>query len=373
MSYSRVANHNAMMFDATRNELYARAIRKLVKPDSVVLDLGAGLGVHGLLAAGAGAARVYLVEPQPVAHAASEAAQANGLSNRVVVLHDRIEDVQLPQAVDLIISVFTGNLLFSEDLLPSLFHARDKYLKPNGHLLPDRAELWLAPLWAPRLHAASIGKWSEPVVGLDYSQARRFAANEILWPTREDLCDSSQLADGAVIADIDFQKALSGDCKGEASCLVQRSGDCHGLLGWIRIRLNDEWLSTHVDNEVHWRPALLPLDPPLQLTEGEELRMTLVRPAHSDWTWSAHATAGSRRHSSFLARSESPRDLHRIAPASTPGLNAKGDRALRVLQWLHQGWSNGSIADALAAAESIDREQALRHVQALVSAYGGRG
>jgi hypothetical protein len=373
MSYARVANHNAMMFDAPRNELYARAIRKLVKPDSVVLDLGAGMGVHGLLAARAGAARVYLVEPQPVAHAAREAAHANGLSNRIVVLQDRIEDVHLPQPVHLIISVFTGNLLFSEDLLPSLFHARDKYLRPQGHLLPDHAELWLAPLWAPRIHAETISRWSDPIMGLDYSRARRFAANEILWPTREELRDSSQLAQGAVVADVDFQKTVSADCKGDAKCLVERSGDCHALLAWIRIRLHDEWLSTHVDNEFHWRPALLPIDPPLTLAEGEELRMTLVRPAHGDWTWSAHAMAGSRRHSSFLARSESPGDLHKIAPASKPGLNSKGDRALRVLQWLQQGWSNDSVADALAAAESINREQALRHVQALVSAFGGRG
>jgi SAM-dependent methyltransferase len=372
MSYERVAHHNAMMFDATRNELYARAIRKLVKPDSVVLDLGAGLGVHGLLAARAGAARVYLVEPQPVANVAREAAHANGLSNRIVVLQNRIEDVRLPQPVDVIISVFTGNLLFSEDLLPSLFHARDRYLRPEGHLLPDHAELWLAPLSAPRIHAETISRWSDPVIGLDYSRARRFAANEILWPTREALRDSLQLAQGSVLADVDFHKSVSADCKGDAICPVERSGDCHALLAWIRIRLNDEWLSTHVENEVHWRPALLPIDPPLPLVEGEALSLTLVRPAHGDWTWSARATAGSRRHSSFLARSDSPSDLHKIAPASKPGLNSKGDRALRVLQWLQQGWSNDSAADALAAAEAIDREQASRHVQALVSAYGGR-
>jgi predicted RNA methylase len=115
----------------------------------VVLDLGAGLGVHGLLAAAAGAKRVYLVEPEPVVQLAKEIARANGLADRIVILEGRIEEVELPEQVDLIISVFTGNLLYSEDLLPSLFHARDRYLKPGGHLVPDFAELLLAPCRRP--------------------------------------------------------------------------------------------------------------------------------------------------------------------------------------------------------------------------------
>lgn len=372
MSYSRVANHNAMVFDATRNESYARAIRRLVRPDSVVLDLGAGLGVHGLLAATAGAARVYLVEPQPVAHAAREAAHANGLSERIVVLQDRIEDIRLPEPVDLIVSVFTGNLLFSEDLLPSLFHARDHWLRPGGQLLPDRAELWLAPLWAPRLHAENIGCWSGPVMGLDYSTAQRFAANEILWPPRSEFRDSSQLARGAVIAEVNLAKASNADCRGQASCRVERSGLCHGLLGWIRIRLGDQWLSTDIDNDVHWRPALLPLDPPLPLAEGEQLRMSLFRPARGDWTWSAEAAAGSRRHSSFLSRSEGPAELRKLAPASAPGLNQNGQRVLRILEGLRQGLSNQAIAGSLVATEGLDAADALRKVQALALAYGGR-
>ncbi|MEZ0309401.1 MAG: methyltransferase domain-containing protein, partial [Ramlibacter sp.] len=191
MTYSRVVDHHSMVFDANRNEAYAHAIRQLVRPGSVVLDLGAGLGLHGLLAAAAGAARVYLVEPQGVVQTALEAARAAGFADRIVVLQERIEDVQLPEPVDLIVSVFTGNLLFSEDLLPSLFHARDRYLKPGGSLLPDRAELWLAPLSAPNLHDKHVARWQDPVMGLDYSSARALAANEILWLRRDEFAGAT--------------------------------------------------------------------------------------------------------------------------------------------------------------------------------------
>ena len=68
-----------MVFDRVRNGAYAAAIRRYVSPDSVVLDVGAGLGVLGLLAAAAGARKVYLVEPESVVKGALEIAKHNGL------------------------------------------------------------------------------------------------------------------------------------------------------------------------------------------------------------------------------------------------------------------------------------------------------
>jgi SAM-dependent methyltransferase len=372
MTYSRVANHGAMAFDANRNKLYGKAIRKAVHPGSVVLDLGAGVGLHGLVAAAAGAARVYLVEPQPVVHAALEAAHAAGLADRVVILQDRIEDVRLPEKADLIVSVFTGNLLFSEDLLPSLFHARDAHLKPGGQLLPDRAQLWLAPLQAPHLHGKHVARWSEPIMGMDYSFARRFAANEILWLRREELAGSKRLAEGAAVVDVDLRTAVHADCLGAVTCRAEISGLCHGLLGWIGIRLLDQWLSTHPDApEVHWSPVMLPVDPPLPVSKGEDLALTLQRPTGGDWTWSVTAQAGSRRHSSFLARMEGAKDLAKAAPASSPRLSAEGQQALEVLALMDQGLSNQAIALKLAHAGTIEERAALRKVQGLAMRYGG--
>jgi len=376
MSYSQVGSHRSMVFDEYRNALYAKAIRKFVTPDSVVLDLGAGLGVHGLLAAAAGAKRVYLVEPEPVVQLASEIARANGLADRIVILEGRIEEVELPEQVDLIISVFTGNLLYSEDLLPSLFHARDRYLKPGGHLVPDFAELLLAPVSAPDLHAKHIGRWSESHLGLDFSAGRRFAANEILWPAREQL-KAERLATGVVVSSVDMTQASHADCRGEARCRIETSGSCHGLLGWTRIRLADQWMSTDpASPEVHWSPAVLPFDPPLPLEAGEDIAIGLQRPAHGDWTWSIKAASGSRRHSSFLARADGPRRLSKMAADASPGLGRRGQHNLHVLTMMQAGRSNREIAQSLAdsAPKTFqDYESALQHVQALAVRYGSKG
>ncbi len=372
MSYSSVSSHRLMVFDDVRNTLYAQAIRKLVTPDSVVLDLGAGMGIHGLVAAAAGARRVYLVEPEPVVQIAREIARANSLVHRIEILEGRIEDVELPEQVDLIVSVFTGNLLYTEDLLPSLFHARDRYLKPDGHMVPDFAELLLAPVSAPEIHAKFIGRWAEPSLGLDVSAARRFAANEMLWPNRGEFTPE-RLATGAEFASVDLITSSQADCQGTVGCRIESAGLCHGLLGWIRIRLDDQWLSTDpASPEVHWSPALLPLDPPLLLQAGEEISISLLRPAKGDWTWTVKAVSGTRRHSSFLARADGPHRLRKMAPDCSPGLNGRGENILRVLAMMQAGRSNQEIAQVLLETDQKafpDIENALRLVKGLALRY----
>src|SRR5262245_24671006 len=125
-----------MALDVRRNAAYHEALARVVGPESVVLDLGAGTGIHGLMAARLGAKRVYLVEPEDIISVAGEIARANGLDRVVRCLQGRIEEIELPEPVDVIVSVLTGNCLLTEDLLPSLVDARNRMLKPGGCLIP---------------------------------------------------------------------------------------------------------------------------------------------------------------------------------------------------------------------------------------------
>ena len=53
--YNSITSQQGMFFDRARNDAYFKALQTVITPDSVVLDLGAGMGVHGLLAAKLGA------------------------------------------------------------------------------------------------------------------------------------------------------------------------------------------------------------------------------------------------------------------------------------------------------------------------------
>lgn len=56
---------------------------------------------------------------------------SNRLSERVVVIPGKVEEVSLPEQVDIIISEPMGYMLFNERMLESYLHAK-KFLKPNG-------------------------------------------------------------------------------------------------------------------------------------------------------------------------------------------------------------------------------------------------
>lgn len=56
---------------------------------------------------------------------------SNRLTERVIVIPGKVEEVTLPEQVDIIISEPMGYMLFNERMLESYLHAK-KFLKPNG-------------------------------------------------------------------------------------------------------------------------------------------------------------------------------------------------------------------------------------------------
>lgn len=368
MSYSTLGAHRTMVFDEHRNRLYAEALRRVVRPDSVVLDLGAGVGVLGLLAAAAGAARVYCVEPEPVVQMLRPVARANGFDDRIHIFEGRIEEVDLPEKVDVIVSVFTGNLLYMEGLLPSLYYARDKYLKPDGHLIPDRAELRLAAFGVPDIHGRHVGRWSKPMLDLDFSPLRAFAANDIIWPKRSDL-SGTMLTDAICVEALELRSATTSACKVEAAATAIETGEADALVGWIRLHLGDAWLDTAPNApDVHWSPAMLPLDPPLSVTRGEALGIGFSCPVNGDWTWSLSTATSKRRHSTFLGRWAGADRLRKMQASCSGRLNLNGQMQQLALTLMGQGHSNADVASALWNSypkQFRDPEQASGLVQSL--------
>ncbi|KAG2246800.1 hypothetical protein Bca52824_086428 [Brassica carinata] len=112
----------------------------------VVVDVGCGTGILSIFCAQAGAKRVYAVDASDIAvHR-----KANGLSDKVIVLHGR--DVEIEEEADVIVSEWMGYMLLYEVI--SLFYihnilSRDRWLKPGGLILPSHATLYMAPISHP--------------------------------------------------------------------------------------------------------------------------------------------------------------------------------------------------------------------------------
>jgi len=56
---------------------------------------------------------------------------ANNLKGRIVVIPGKIEEITLPELVDVIISEPMGYMLYNERMLETYLHAK-KWLLPNG-------------------------------------------------------------------------------------------------------------------------------------------------------------------------------------------------------------------------------------------------
>jgi len=73
--------------------------------------VGAGSGVLSIWAAQAGAKHVYAVEYTDMAKHARQIIKDNGLEKDITVLQTSVEDLVLPEKVDVIISEWMGMML----------------------------------------------------------------------------------------------------------------------------------------------------------------------------------------------------------------------------------------------------------------------
>jgi len=143
-TYSYISEQKRMLSDDVRMQAYFRAISENEESfrGKVVLDVGAGSGILSMWAAKAGAAKVYAVEYTSMAQHARRLVHQNGLDSVVEVIQSSIEELVLPEQVDVIISEWMGMVLLRESMLDSVIRARDRFLKPGGTLWPSGATLY---------------------------------------------------------------------------------------------------------------------------------------------------------------------------------------------------------------------------------------
>ncbi|CAA2963424.1 probable arginine N-methyltransferase 6 [Olea europaea subsp. europaea] len=169
-SYAHLGIHEEMIKDRARTESYRNAIFQHQDriAGKVVVDVGCGTGILSIFCAQAGAKRVYAVDASNIAVQANEVVKANNLSDRVIVLHGRVEDVEIDDEVDVIVSEWMGYMLLYESMLGSVITARERWLKPGGLILPSTATLYMAPVTHPDRYSESVDFWRN-VYGIDMS------------------------------------------------------------------------------------------------------------------------------------------------------------------------------------------------------------
>ena len=220
----------SMIGDRARLDAHAAAFRRVVTPDSIVLDIGAGTGIMSLLACQAGARRVYAVEPSGAVQILRAAARDNGFADRIVVLQQRSTEVTLPEQADVIVSDLRGVLPPYGTHFSDIIDARRRLLAPAGRLLPMRDSLWAEVIAAPDAFERRRRIWQSAPHGLDLRAALPFVDNELdKYRARPD----QALAEPMRWAVLDYPTLTELAVRGAGSFTITRAGVGHGLLVWF--------------------------------------------------------------------------------------------------------------------------------------------
>ena len=235
-------------------------------------DVGAGTGILSLFSYKAGAKKVFAVEASPMASKLKEIVKLNGAENVIEVLHNRVEDVELDEKVDIIVSEWMGFYLVHEAMLDSVLVARDKHLKPDtGIMLPSSASVWVAAC-SLDYHIAETLKYWDNVYGFKMSpikeEAMKRTKPEVLVLAKEQL-----LTEPVCVADFDLMTVTSDDLSSIAkkhfvSVTKKGNSNFHGLAIWFRTPFqcytDDSWtnndvvLDTSPDAEpTHWKQTVI--------------------------------------------------------------------------------------------------------------------
>jgi type I protein arginine methyltransferase len=278
-----------MMEDEVRNAAYIAALEKLVKPDSVVVDLGAGVGTWSFFCHRLGARKIYAIESLPAIHAGKQLAAANGLTGKIEFIHALSTDVKLAEKADVIVFEIHGQQPLFAGSLATIMDARDRFLKPGGALVPRRELLYATVVEDAEKYNTCVGFWDRPFHGFNMSSAKPYAADH-LYKSR--FRADQALTEYAHYFTLDYAQVASPDVISDFTLTAHRAGTGHGVHLWFDSDLAEGIGFSNAPGSPRtiFGGTFLPWRDPVSLDAGDQVALSLAfRWAKDTYIWSCHS------------------------------------------------------------------------------------
>ncbi|OCL12689.1 arginine n-methyltransferas-like protein [Glonium stellatum] len=277
-SYNHHGIHEEMLKDEVRTKSYRDAIYQnghLFK-DKIVLDVGCGTSILSMFAVRAGAKHVIGVDMSTIIEKAKEIVERNGMTSKITLLQGKMEEVELPYPkVDIIISEWMGYFLLYESMLDTVLYARDKYLKPDGLIFPDKATIFMAGIEDGEYKEEKIGFWDN-VWGFDYTPLKKTAMTEPLVDTVD---IKAVVTDPTPVITLDLYTVTTADLAFSKtfSLTARRNDFVHALIAWFDIEFSKchkpiRFSTGPHTKYTHWKQTVFYLHDVLTVEAGEVIR-----------------------------------------------------------------------------------------------------
>lgn len=270
--------HLPMLGDTLRNDAYQAAIEAAVRPDDVVLDIGAGSGLLSLMAARAGARQVYGCEMlADLAEMAKLVVAKNGYADRIAIVPKPSGQLEvgrdLPARATLLVTETFDSMILGEGILPTLAHAHDHLLAPGARVIPAAATLKGQLVTIPRLKALYPLR---TINGFDLSPFGLGSPVERFYPAFPDCETFTTLTDVFELKRFNFSRRPAMRQSWSADATVTADGTVQAVLLSFDLHLDDTiTLSTTKFGDIkHWNPVFYILDGEKAVAQGERITVS---------------------------------------------------------------------------------------------------
>jgi type I protein arginine methyltransferase len=351
--------YGSMIADRIRVDAYAEALRRTVREESIVAEIGTGPGIFAVLACQLGASRVYAIEPAEIIQVAREVAAANGCGDKIEFIEQFSNRVALPIRADVILSDLRGILPLFERHIPAIVDARRRFLAPGGVMIPRRDTLWAAIVEAPNPYSEIVDPWDKNPLSQNLAPGRVLAVND----AQKVRVSPSQLLSGHRLwTTLDYATIENRDVRGNLEWTVERAGTGHGIVVWFDADLAEDVGFSNAPGapETVYGSFFFPWTQPVPLKQGQTVCVNLAaKLVENDylWRWTTHieplsGSSTSPAHfdqSQFAGAVLSAAQLRRIAADYIPQLSDEGILRRRTLELMDGKLSLEGIACRLAA------------------------
>lgn len=232
--------HYAMMNDHPRNVFYREALRRVITPESIVLEIGAGSGLLSIIAASLGAKCVVAVEAnRHLAAVAREIVRRNGHEGRVHIIQAMSTEVTEADLAPygkptVLLSEILGTLLLGESALHYVKDARERLVQPSASVVPRRGSQFATLIESADVASiTSVKSWE----GIDLGWFNMLQDTTSMVFTKQygfrfSSCKYRELGPKQEVLKLDFATDAVGVWRGERRQRLQASstGVVHAIL-----------------------------------------------------------------------------------------------------------------------------------------------